>query len=54
MKSVTVVMFAAEEVRACRRLAGDAVASNKFWPGTLEWEFEVCRGVSESVKERGK
>ena len=54
MKSVTVVMFAAEEVRARRRLAEDAAASNKFWPGTLKWEFEVSRGVSESVRERGK
>ena len=41
MKSVMVVMFAAEEVHARRRLAGDAAASIKFWPGTLKWEFEV-------------
>ena len=43
MKSDTVVMVATEEVRARRRLAGDAVASNKFWPGTLEQEFKVSR-----------
>ena len=54
MNSVTVVMFAAKEVRARRRLAGDAATSNKFRPGTLEREFEVSRGVSESVRERGK
>ena len=54
MKSVTVVMLAAEEVRACRRLARDAATSNKFWPGTWEREFKVSQGVSESVRERGK
>ena len=45
MKSVMVVMVAAEEVRARRRLARDAVASNKIQPGTLKQEFEVSRGV---------
>ena len=30
MKSVTVVMFAAKEIRARRRLARDVVASNKI------------------------
>ena len=44
MKSVMVVMFATEEVRARRRLARDAVASIKFRPGTLKREFEVSRG----------
>ena len=53
MKSVTVVMFATEEVRAHRRLAGDVVASNKFWLGTFKQEFEVSRGglVRASVRE---
>ena len=41
MKSVTVVMVAAEDVRACRRLVEDVVASNKIRPGTLKWEFKV-------------
>ena len=36
MKSVTVVRFAAEEVDAHRRLAGEAMASVKFRPGTLK------------------
>ena len=45
MKSVTVVMIAAEEVRARWRLVGDAVTSNKIWPGTLKWEFKVSRAV---------
>ena len=44
MKSVTVVMVAAEEVRARRRLARDIAASNKFRPGTLKQEFKVSRG----------
>ena len=53
MKSVTVVMFAAEEVCAHRRLVGDVVASNKFWLGTFKQEFEVSRGglVRASVRE---
>ena len=41
MKSVTVVMVAVEEVCAHRRLAKDAVTSNKFWLGTLKREFKV-------------
>ena len=45
MKSVTVVMVAAKEVRARRRLDGDVAASNKIRPGTLKWEFKVSRGV---------
>ena len=36
MKSVTVVRFAVEEVRARRRLAGEATTSVEFWPGTLK------------------
>ena len=36
MKSVVVVRFAAEEVRARRCLPRDVVASIKFWPGTLK------------------
>ena len=54
MKSVTLVMVAAEEVRARRRLAGDAVASVKFRPRTVRREFEASRGVSENVSEIGK
>ena len=54
MKIVTVVMLAAKEVHARRCLAGDATASNKFRPGTLEQEFEVSWGVSDTVRERGK
>ena len=45
MKSLTVVMFATEEVRARRRLAGDVATSNKIRLGTLKREFEVSRGV---------
>ena len=45
MKSDTVVMVAAEEVYARRRLAGDATASNKIRPGTLKREFRVSQGV---------
>ena len=48
------VMFAAEVVRARRCLAGDAAASNKFWPGTLEREFEVSQGGLVRALERGK
>ena len=44
MKSVTVVMVVAEEVRARRCLAGDAAASNKIRLGTLKQEFKVSRG----------
>ena len=40
-----VVLVGVGEVRARRRLAGDAAASNKIRPGTLKWEFEVSRGV---------
>ena len=54
MKSVTVVMFATEEVRAHWCLAKDVVASNKFRPGTLKQEFKGSRGVSESIRERVK
>ena len=36
MKSVTVVRFAAEEVRAHRRLARDATAFVKFRPVTVK------------------
>ena len=45
MSSVAVVRIAAEEVRASRRLAGDATVSVKIQPGTSKWEFEVNRGV---------
>ena len=38
-------MVEAEEVRARRRLAGDAAASVEFRSGTLLCEFEVNRGV---------
>ena len=36
MKSVMVGRFIAEEVHARWRLVGDAVASVKFWLGTLK------------------
>ena len=35
-------------------LAGDAMASVKFRPGTLKREFIVNRGLSASIKERVK
>jgi len=38
-------MVEAEEVRARRSLAGDAVASVKFWLGTSKQEFIENRGV---------
>ena len=47
------VSIAAEGVHAHRRLAGDATASVKFWPGTLKHEFKVNRGVKcERQRER--
>ena len=47
------VSIAAEGVRARWRLARDAVAFVKFRPGTLNWEFEVNRGVKcERQRER--
>ena len=47
-------MVEAEEVRARRRLVGDAAASVKFRPRTVRREFEASWGVSENVSERGK
>ena len=38
-------MVEAEEVRAHWRLAGDAMASVKFWPGTTKQEFIENQGV---------
>ena len=45
-----VVGFAAEEVRAHRRLAGDAIASVKFQLGTLKnWNSSKSKVLDEKA-----